>query len=104
MFGPDVLLGLLREEKCFAADILDRKSTRLNSSHQIISYAVFCFKKKKPPMPSVLLTVVLACDCLVQFFAFSGLNLNQSTRHPVSASAEMRPHSFVAAAAVLVRT
>src|SRR5258708_21337257 len=25
---------------------LDRKSTRLNSSHQIISYAVFCLKKK----------------------------------------------------------
>src|SRR3990170_5736504 len=33
----------------------DRKSTRLNSSHQIISYAVFCLKKKKtqhePPGP-----------------------------------------------------
>src|SRR5258708_30874013 len=29
---------------CRAAD---RKSTRLNSSHQIISYAVFCLKKKK---------------------------------------------------------
>src|SRR5258708_29299393 len=28
-------------------DIADRKSTRLNSSHQIISYAVFCLKKKK---------------------------------------------------------
>src|SRR5258708_24276922 len=28
---------------------LDRKSTRLNSSHQIISYAVFCLKKKKVP-------------------------------------------------------
>src|SRR5438552_16908754 len=28
-------------------DSLDRKSTRLNSSHQIISYAVFCLKKKK---------------------------------------------------------
>src|SRR5258708_18711730 len=28
-------------------EILDRKSTRLNSSHQIISYAVFCLKKKK---------------------------------------------------------
>src|SRR5258708_19320344 len=28
-------------------DFLDRKSTRLNSSHQIISYAVFCLKKKK---------------------------------------------------------
>src|SRR5258708_31077825 len=27
----------------------DRKSTRLNSSHQIISYAVFCLKKKNPP-------------------------------------------------------
>src|SRR5258708_30047697 len=27
--------------------IIDRKSTRLNSSHQIISYAVFCLKKKK---------------------------------------------------------
>src|SRR5947208_14299970 len=25
---------------------IDRKSTRLNSSHQIISYAVFCLKKK----------------------------------------------------------
>src|SRR5258708_24711923 len=28
-------------------DFGDRKSTRLNSSHQIISYAVFCLKKKK---------------------------------------------------------
>src|SRR5258708_27185814 len=30
-----------------AAARTDRKSTRLNSSHQIISYAVFCLKKKK---------------------------------------------------------
>src|SRR5258708_23924512 len=29
--------------------LLDRKSTRLNSSHQIISYAVFCLKKKTRP-------------------------------------------------------
>src|SRR5438270_5790344 len=28
-------------------DVLDRKSTRLNSSHSQISYAVFCLKKKK---------------------------------------------------------
>ena len=28
-------------------DCLDRKSTRLNSSHGYISYAVFCLKKKK---------------------------------------------------------
>src|SRR5207244_10242396 len=30
----------------FRVGIEDRKSTRLNSSHQIISYAVFCLKKK----------------------------------------------------------
>src|SRR5256885_5761249 len=28
-------------------DIPDRESTRLNSSHLVISYAVFCFEKKK---------------------------------------------------------
>src|SRR2546428_14046582 len=32
----------------FPVVILDRKSTRLNSSHDQISYAVFCLKKKKP--------------------------------------------------------
>src|SRR5258708_15345131 len=31
----------------YSVGALDRKSTRLNSSHQIISYAVFCLKKKK---------------------------------------------------------
>src|SRR5437588_4224832 len=30
-----------------ARALLDRKSTRLNSSHTVISYAVFCLKKKK---------------------------------------------------------
>src|SRR5438552_13808812 len=32
----------------------DRKSTRLNSSHQIISYAVFCLKKKNKYKPKYL--------------------------------------------------
>src|SRR2546430_8623788 len=32
---------------CGGIDIGDRKSTRLNSSHSQISYAVFCLKKKK---------------------------------------------------------
>src|SRR2546427_7304266 len=32
--------------------IADRKSTRLNSSHSQISYAVFCLKKKKNPLKS----------------------------------------------------
>src|SRR5256885_11286131 len=32
---------------CMPALLTDRKSTRLNSSHLVISYAVFCLKKKK---------------------------------------------------------
>src|SRR5256885_5676217 len=32
----------------------DRKSTRLNSSHLVISYAVFCLKKKKAPISSAI--------------------------------------------------
>src|SRR3712207_7977082 len=39
----------------------DRKSTRLNSSHANISYAVFCLKKKKQT-PTQLLVVLLAED------------------------------------------
>src|SRR3989454_4737567 len=31
-------------------EVQDRKSTRLNSSHLVISYAVFCLKKKKTPI------------------------------------------------------
>src|SRR6266478_6096553 len=37
-----------------AALQLDRKSTRLNSSHSQISYAVFCLKKKKDPTSTAL--------------------------------------------------
>src|SRR2546427_3434747 len=35
------------EPQGFSPVLLDRKSTRLNSSHSQISYAVFCLKKKK---------------------------------------------------------
>src|SRR5205807_9170079 len=35
----------------------DRKSTRLNSSHLVISYAVFCLKKKKNDLVSIYLQV-----------------------------------------------
>src|SRR5258708_21465739 len=38
---------LLLESEAREGQRGDRKSTRLNSSHQIISYAVFCLKKKK---------------------------------------------------------
>src|SRR5258708_17732428 len=40
--------------RSYESDPRDRKSTRLNSSHQIISYAVFCLQKK------ILLTTTLA--------------------------------------------
>src|SRR5258708_25058131 len=40
----EIVSRLLRREDGTSGD---RKSTRLNSSHQIISYAVFCLKKKK---------------------------------------------------------
>src|SRR5258708_15698974 len=51
--GPDgnhrhrVRLEGMRFVRIYGAHTGDRKSTRLNSSHQIISYAVFCLKKKK---------------------------------------------------------
>src|SRR5258708_9057383 len=46
--GDDVAADQDRQrEIAELAFLLDRKSTRLNSSHQIISYAVFCLKKKK---------------------------------------------------------
>src|SRR5437879_10587329 len=61
--GPDAGRGLLEEHPPGAAALprrypeedgalgrrfrRDRKSTRLNSSHRCISYAVFCLKKKK---------------------------------------------------------
>src|SRR3712207_7189342 len=38
---------LAQEREALAISLLDRKSTRLNSSHANISYAVFCLKKKK---------------------------------------------------------
>src|SRR5260221_4714919 len=34
------------------SEMLDRKSTRLNSSHTVISYAVFCLEKKKRKRPA----------------------------------------------------
>src|SRR2546430_10234324 len=46
---------------------IDRKSTRLNSSHSQISYAVFCLKKKKnanksnPPWHNSLLNRIIPC-------------------------------------------
>src|SRR5258708_890840 len=61
-FGERMVFGVMRDkegigkrpfnDELFNAIVqtgTDRKSTRLNSSHQIISYAVFCLKKKTQP-------------------------------------------------------
>src|SRR5256885_8466342 len=45
--GTDSLMQLGTADDPYVFDI-DRKSTRLNSSHLVISYAVFCLKKKTP--------------------------------------------------------
>src|SRR2546426_5205800 len=57
--GREVVAGILAEIRLHEARVVvpqggqatrrqgDRKSTRLNSSHLVISYAVFCLKKKK---------------------------------------------------------
>src|SRR2546422_4632721 len=45
LFDQDVLAGFEGPSRLVV--VLDRKSTRLNSSHGYISYAVFCLKKKK---------------------------------------------------------
>ena len=44
LFGDAVVL--MKESVANAVVGVDRKSTRLNSSHVVISYAVFCLKKK----------------------------------------------------------
>src|SRR2546427_5684745 len=45
--AADALAGAADEALALRREIRDRKSTRLNSSHSQISYAVFCLKKKK---------------------------------------------------------
>src|SRR2546430_10983791 len=48
-------------------ELSDRKSTRLNSSHSQISYAVFCLKKKKLTLTNTSTTVNLITDlCIVR--------------------------------------
>src|SRR6202022_4895666 len=47
LWWPTIRLGMLTSVCGFASLLPDRKSTRLNSSHDNISYAVFCLKKKK---------------------------------------------------------
>src|SRR2546426_8495791 len=47
-YSRDTYPEVLKNLGIGVAAIGDRKSTRLNSSHLVISYAVFCLKKKNP--------------------------------------------------------
>src|SRR5256885_9544519 len=49
---PWIRSGVTRRQR-----LEDRKSTRLNSSHLVISYAVFCLKKKNKPVRAAELTL-----------------------------------------------
>src|SRR2546422_7299167 len=65
---PVLRRDLLRAQVLFHGErevrpALDRKSTRLNSSHGYISYAVFCLKKKKEDYQSIRRWVVHQSFC-----------------------------------------
>src|SRR2546426_8333468 len=47
---------------------LDRKSTRLNSSHLVISYAVFCLKKKKTMSSTYLETITVTPQQFIHIY------------------------------------
>ena len=47
MLGANALASTALANSVFISIFIDRKSTRLNSSHHRISYAVFCLKKKR---------------------------------------------------------
>src|SRR5260221_4544812 len=52
-----ILLELRAAQLAGLAETEDRKSTRLNSSHTVISYAVFCLKKKKSDVVNISSTM-----------------------------------------------
>src|SRR5205809_3514415 len=49
--------------------VLDRKSTRLNSSHGYISYAVFCLKKKNEDLNAHLCSMRYTAEKIVMYLA-----------------------------------
>src|SRR5438876_2602842 len=55
----------LSEQEISVLTMSDRKSTRLNSSHPSISYAVFCLKKKKPLKITDAGIIIVDCGVLI---------------------------------------
>src|SRR5258707_1511579 len=80
----------------------DRKSTRLNSSHANISYAVFCLKKKRKDLtarPFMNIPPILACPAKSEIpvegdrTLSSGRRAHRRRRTTRSTSPRVRPHS-----------
>src|SRR3712207_2323735 len=61
-YAVPVLIALSHDLLITAGVYSDRKSTRLNSSHANISYAVFCLKKKQSSAPLVLVRLIPLAD------------------------------------------
>src|SRR5256885_2649806 len=55
---PTEFVGFRNFARLLQDGTLDRKSTRLNSSHLVISYAVFCLKKKKKNYTYVVYPII----------------------------------------------
>src|SRR5205807_9131806 len=65
----DKLLNLVVTDRLHLVEVarhdkVDRKSTRLNSSHLVISYAVFCLKKKKKKLKIIYNIEIIIHLCL----------------------------------------
>src|SRR5256885_4491656 len=66
-----------RRGRTISSTSLDRKSTRLNSSHLVISYAVFCLKKKVLPQLNITHTIDHRPDRPENWFLVSDLTDTQ---------------------------
>src|SRR5437588_4595301 len=69
--GVPALRGAVRD-RLLRADVprRDRKSTRLNSSHTVISYAVFCLKKKNNTIYSIKKNIIIIIIFSIFFYFF----------------------------------
>src|SRR2546429_5851587 len=75
---------------CHLEKLQDRKSTRLNSSHGYISYAVFCLKKKKEHI-STGLPVASIADGLVSTSSIRCVHVASLRRRPLCPGCTVRP-------------
>src|SRR5689334_24842246 len=78
----------LRSRRCRRSD---RKSTRLNSSHSSISYAVFCLKKKKKPLHLLQLGATKAKSATELLAATGGLAPAQRYHSPGELQQQLLP-------------